>query len=104
MINVILGPNIILGIIFVLSLLLIASVREVRPELSEDEDGLVVICGLLYSCIFIVHGWRLDPILLFSQVLLMVPLIIVVWKAIRTRAILLEVVNLVKKQRFSKRN
>merc|ERR1712238_274425 len=26
--------------------------------------------GLLYSCILMVHGWRLDPIFLFSQVLI----------------------------------
>jgi hypothetical protein len=64
MINFSFGPNIffrncVLRILYFL--------RNVKPEVARDED---IFCHhwLLYSCILMVHGWRLDPILLFSQV------------------------------------
>jgi len=35
-----------------------------------------------------VHGWRLDPILLFSQVLVIVSLLVAGWENIRLRGLL----------------
>ena len=49
--------------------------RIVKPEVARDEDIFFATIGLLYSCILMVHGWRLDPILLFSQVLIIASLI-----------------------------
>jgi type III secretory pathway component EscR len=43
--------------------------------------------GLLYSCILMVHGWRLDPILLFSQVLIIVTVLVAGWN-IRLRGLI----------------
>jgi len=47
--------------------------------------------GLLYSCIIMVHGWRLDPILLFSQVLIITSLLVAGWENIRLRGLLLNI-------------
>jgi len=44
--------------------------------------------GLLYSCIILVHGWRLDPILFFSQVLLVGIVLGIGWENIRLRGLI----------------
>ncbi|QXE46177.1 Ycf45 related protein (plastid) [Nitzschia inconspicua] len=41
----------------------------------------------MYSCILIVHGWRLDPILLFSQVLIILAVLVAGWENIRLRGL-----------------
>jgi hypothetical protein len=35
-----------------------------------------------------VHGWRLDPILLFSQVLIIVTVLVAGWENIRLRGLI----------------
>ena len=35
-----------------------------------------------------VHGWRLDPILLFSQVLIIITVLVTGWENIRLRGLL----------------
>jgi hypothetical protein len=45
--------------------------RSVRPELSRDHDIFFAAVGLLCGLILMFQGWRLDPILQFSQFLLM---------------------------------
>ena len=70
MINISLGPNIYLGLLVSIGVLLLYYLRVVKPEIARDEDIFFSTIGLLYSCILIVHGWRLDPILIFSQVLI----------------------------------
>ena len=44
--------------------------RTIRPELSRDHDIFFAAVGLLSGFILIFQGWRLDPILQFSQLLL----------------------------------
>jgi len=56
--------------------------------LQEMKIFFFATIGLLYSCILIVHGWRLDPILLFGQVLIIVSLLVTGWENIRLRALL----------------
>jgi Ycf66 protein N-terminus len=65
----------------------------IKPALARDEDIFFATIGFLYSCILMVHGWRLDPILLFSQVLIIVSLLVAGWENIRLRGF---VVNLTK--------
>ena len=72
MINFSFGPNIFLGIIVSFGVLILYFLRNVKPEVTRDEDIFFATIGLLYSCILMVHGWRLDPILLFSQGLIIV--------------------------------
>ena len=89
MINIGFGPNIILGFIVGLGVILLYLLRIVKPEVARDEDIFFATIGLLYSCILIVHGWRLDPILLFSQILILMTLLGIGWENIRLRGLLI---------------
>ena len=88
MINIGFGANLVLGFIFVLGVTILYLVRIVRPELSRDEDIFFTTLGLIYSCILIIHGWRLDPILLFSQVLIIGISLAAGWENIRLRGLI----------------
>ena len=44
-----------------------------------------------------VHGWRLDPILLFSQVLIITAVLVAGWENIRLRGLLASMAKLKKK-------
>lgn len=88
MINIGFGVNLILGFLLVMGVLILYFVRIIRPELSRDEDIFFTTLGLVYSCILIIHGWRLDPILLFSQVLIISLSLAAGWENIRLRGLL----------------
>ena len=99
MINVGFGLNILLGFILGLGVMLLYLLRIVKPEVARDEDIFFATIGLLYSCILIVHGWRLDPILLFSQVLLIISLLVAGWENFRLRGLLSNIVKLKTQKR-----
>ena len=99
MINFSFGPNIFLGIIVSFSVLILYFLRNVKPELARDEDIFFATIGLLYSCILIVHGWRLDPILLFSQVLIIITVLVAGWENIRLRGLVASMAKYKKKKR-----
>ena len=88
MINIGFGPNILLGFILGFGVIILYLLRIVKPEIARDEDIFFATIGLLYSCILIVHGWRLDPILLFSQVLVITAVLAAGWENIRLRGVL----------------
>ena len=88
MINFSFGPNIFLAIIVSIGVLILYFLRNVKPEVARDEDIFFATIGLLYSCILMVHGWRLDPILLFSQVLVITAVLAAGWENIRLRGVL----------------
>lgn len=98
MINIGFGPNIILGFILGLGVTLLYLLRIVKPEIARDEDIFFATIGLLYSCIIMVHGWRLDPILLFSQVLIITSLLVAGWENIRLRGLLANVTKFRKQE------
>jgi hypothetical protein len=98
MINIGFGPNILLGFILGIGVLLVYFLRIIRPEIARDEDIFFATINLLYSCILIVHGWRLDPILLFSQVLIITSLIVAGWENIRLRGFLSNIAKFKYKQ------
>jgi len=75
-------------------MLLFYSLRIVRPEVSKEEDVFLTSLGLLYSCIILIHGWRLDPILFFSQVLLVGVVLGVGWENIRLRGLLVRLLDI----------
>ena len=87
MINISLGPNIYLGLLVSIGVLLLYYLRVVKPEIERDEYIFFSTIGLLYSCILMVHGWRLDPILLFSQVLIITTVLVAGWENIRLRGL-----------------
>jgi hypothetical protein len=88
MINFSFGLNIFLAIIVTIGVLLLYFLRNVKPEVARDEDIFFATLGLLYSCILIIHGWRLDPILLFSQVLIVITVLVAGWENIRLRGLI----------------
>lgn len=94
MINITFGPNICLGIVVTLGVIFLYFLRNVKPELSRDEDIFFATTGFLYSCIIIVHGWRLDPILLFSQVLIVIIVLATGWENIRLRGLITNVIKI----------
>ena len=100
MINFSFGPNIFLGIIVSFGVLILYFLRNVKPEVARDEDIFFATIGLLYSCILIIHGWRLDPILLFSQVLIITTVIVTGWENIRLRGL---IANLGKRNQKEKK-
>lgn len=99
MINIGFGPNIILGFALGFGVILLYLLRLVKPEVARDEDIFFATIVLLYSCILIIHGWRLDPILLFSQVLIIISLLGAGWENIRLRGLLYNIVKLKNKKR-----
>jgi len=100
MINIGFGPNIFLGILMSLGVLILFFLRNVKPEISRDEDIFFSTMGLLYSCILMVHGWRLDPILLFSQVLISIMVLTIGWENIRLRGL---IANIAKSKKNGKK-
>ena len=87
MINFSFSPNIFLGLLVSMGVLLLYFLRNVKPDVARDEDIFFATIGLLYSCILMVHGWRLDPILLFSQVLIITTVLVAGWENIRLRGL-----------------
>ena len=99
MINIGFGPNIILGFILGFGVTLLYLLRLVKPEVARDEDIFFATMGFLYSCILMVHGWRLDPILLFSQVLIIMTVLVTGWENIRLRGLIVNMTKLKKKKK-----
>lgn len=93
MLNIILEPTLLLGGCFALFMILLYSVRFINPNLSTDWDIFIITLGLVYSSVILVHGWRLDPILLFSQILITFISISFGWILIRQREIIRKLVE-----------
>ncbi|NEP62379.1 MAG: hypothetical protein F6K31_36515 [Symploca sp. SIO2G7] len=64
--------------------------RSIRPELSRDHDIFFSAVGLLCGLILLTQGWRLDPILQFSQYLLAGSAIFFGFETVRLRGIATE--------------
>ena len=92
-------PNVFLGIIASFGALILYFLRNVKPEVARDEDIFFASIGLLYSYILIVHGWRLDPILLLGQVLITLTALVAGWENIRLRSL---IINIVKNNKINK--
>jgi hypothetical protein len=93
MINIIVEPALLLGVSFAFLMLLLYGLRFIKPQLSTDWDIFIITLGIVYSSIIVIHGWRLDPILLFSQVLLIFINFSFCWILIRQREIIRRLLN-----------
>jgi len=91
MINFIFGPNVFLSGIVAFGVVLLYGLRKVKPEIARDEDLFFVTIGFFYCGILTVHGWRLDPILLFSQVLIIIAVLFAGWENIRLRGLIVKI-------------
>ena len=99
MLNFVFSPNVLLGFILGSSVIILYFLRLVKPEVARDEDIFFATIGLLYSCILMVHGWRLDPILLFGQVLIIVTVLVAGWENIRLRGLIANMAKLKNQKR-----
>ena len=97
MLNFTFRTNIFLGILVIFGVLILYLLKDVKPEISREEDIFFSTMGLLYSIILIIHGWRLDPILIFSQVLIIVTVLAAGWENIRLRGLIAKFKNTKKK-------
>jgi Mn2+/Fe2+ NRAMP family transporter len=88
MINIIVEPALLLGALFAVVMIFLYGLRFINPDLSTDWDIFITTLGIVYSSIIVIHGWRLDPILLFSQVLLIFITFSFCWILIRQRVII----------------
>ena len=93
MINIIVEPALLIGVIFAVVMITLYSLRFINPELSTDWDIIITTLGIVYSSIIVIHGWRLDPILLFSQVLLVFITFSFCWILIRQREIIRRLID-----------
>jgi len=89
MINIGFTPTILLGIFIIFGVSILFFLRTIKYDLSRDIDLFFSTLGLIYSFIIILHGWRLDPILFFGQILIIIILFGIGWENIRLRGILL---------------
>jgi Mn2+/Fe2+ NRAMP family transporter len=94
MINIIFEPALLLGVSFSFLMIFFYSLRFINPDLSTDWDIFITTLGIVYSSILIIHGWRLDPILLFSQVLLIFISFSFCWILIRQREIIRRLIDI----------
>ncbi len=69
LVNVDLGPAAVLGASVMTSAIALYQVRASRPEVSRDQDVFFSSIGLLCGGILVFQGWRLDPLMLFGQLL-----------------------------------
>jgi hypothetical protein len=69
MININFGVNFVFGCVISIFGIGIYAIRFINPKLSEEKDVLLSTLFVLYGGIMIIHGWRLDPILFFSQMI-----------------------------------
>lgn len=90
MVNVGFNSAAILGIVLAVAGAGLYFLRTIRPELSRDYDIFFAALGVLCGFILLFQGWRLDPILLFGQVLLTGSAGFFAFEAIRLRGIATE--------------
>lgn len=69
MVNVDISPSVVLGVGLIGAGVSLWQIRRVKPWLSKDYDVVVSCISLLVGGILIFQGWRLDPLLLFGQLM-----------------------------------
>lgn len=80
----------VLGIVLALAGAGLYLMRSLKPEVSRDHDIFFAAVGLLCGFILFFQGWRLDPILQFSQLLLSGSAIFFAVESIRLRGVTTE--------------
>ena len=86
-VNVGFGPAGVLGLLIAGAGAALYFMRSMRPELARDHDIFFAAIGLLCGGILFFQGWRLDPILLFGQMLLTGSAVFFAAESIRLRGI-----------------
>lgn len=81
------SPASILGIFLAVAGAGLYFLRSVRPELARDQDIFFAAVGVVCGFILVFQGWRLDPILQFSQLLLAGTTVYFGFESVRLRGI-----------------
>ena len=87
MLNISFSTNIILGLVWILGSLLVQLVGIIEPRIADEKDSIIIGSLFLSGFILIIHGWRLDPILMFVQELFTLILGIIIYEMMRGRYI-----------------
>lgn len=87
MLNIIYGINLLLGLSVMFFGILLYCLSIALPNLSRNRDTILATFASLYGIIMLIHGWRLDPILIFSQWMIIIVLHFMGWETIRLRGL-----------------
>lgn len=93
MINVDLSPASVLGASLVLAGVILYQIRTSKPKLSKDYDVVVSSISVLVGGILIFQGWRLDPLLMFGQLLTAGCAVAFAAEALKLRSVVIEKVR-----------
>lgn len=69
MVNVDVSPSVILGVGLIGAGVSLYQIRQSNSAISKDYDVVISCVSLLVGGILIFQGWRLDPLLLFGQLM-----------------------------------
>ena len=89
MINLIFSPTLLIGLVVAITVLGRYLLRTIKYEIGNDVDLFISTLGILYGIIITIHGWRLDPILIFSQLLLVIIVLQSQLEIIRLRGVVI---------------
>lgn len=87
MLNISFSTNIMVGLIWILGSFLVQLIGLIEPRIADEKDVGIIGSLFLSGFILIIHGWRLDPILMFVQELFTLILGILIYEMIRGRYI-----------------
>nr|BBC77639.1 hypothetical protein ycf66 [Nitzschia sp. NIES-3576] len=90
--------NFFLNFLLFISILPIYVLQIIRPEITTDTDAITMNLLILYTWIFIIQGWKLDPFMLFSQCILILAILTLEWENIRLRGFIITLKNIIKKK------
>ena len=93
MINIVFTPSLLLAFLIFSSFIVLYFVGYITPNnfnisLVRRVDGLYNVLGFIYIVILLAHGWRLDPILLFSQYIFFSIVLTLLWDNLRLRGMI----------------
>lgn len=81
------GINVFLAFSMLIFAILLYFVKPVLPHLSRNRDSILATFAFLYSLIITIHGWRLDPILIFGQFMIITICLFMGWETVRLRGL-----------------
>nr|BBC77537.1 hypothetical protein ycf66 [Nitzschia sp. PL1-4] len=81
--------NILLNFFLILYIFFIYTLQVIRPEIVTDTDVMLMSLLVLYNWVLVIQGWKFDPIMLFSQYILILLILTLEWENIRLRGFIL---------------
>eukprot|EP00891_Asterochloris_glomerata_P003388 jgi/Astpho2/3388/e_gw1.00054.146.1_t len=87
MVNLDVSPAFVLGGFLIAAGACLYQIRSSKPYISKDVDVVIGSVAIFSGGILVFQGWRLDPILLFGQLLVVGAAVTFAVEAIRLRSI-----------------